>query len=168
MRALGLPRALLALSLLLSAMPAACSEAEPDPTIEFAFELVPRQPWNATGELVDAGVFCPAGSRYNIGLAFPDGSPMTHEQPGELFDAQEAGGDPAEFRAEMEYTCSDGSGSFTQLEEHGDGGIWEVIDGTGACAGMTGEGAQSYDSDPDTGEEILRGRATFHMASSDA
>ena len=167
MRGPGMLRALLALSLLLSAMPAACSEAEPDPTIEFVLELVPRQPWNATGELVDAGLFCPAGSRYNIGFAFPDGSPMTLEQLGELFDAEEAGGDPADFRGEMEYTCSDGSGSFTQIEDHGDGGNWETIGGTGAYAGMTGEGVQTHDSDPETGEGILRGRATFHWASSD-
>ena len=40
----------------------------------------------------------------------------------------------------MEFTCADGSGSFTIFESAGGPGPWRVRDGTGAYRTMTGSG----------------------------
>jgi hypothetical protein len=125
---------------------AACSDDTLDPVVLFDMEPVAAQPWNASGELVDAGQMCPAGDRASTGLAFPDGSPMSWEQFAELADeAEAAGGSPMDFDRTSweEYRCSDGSGTFTIREEvdntSGQPELrGEVVGGTGAYTDMTG------------------------------
>jgi hypothetical protein len=112
----------------------------------FDMEPAPAQPWTASGELVDAGQMCPSGDRANVGLAFPDGSPMTIDQFLDLVDdAEAAGGSPMDFDRTSwdEHRCSDGSGTFT-IREEGDNTSGqpelrgEVVSGTGSYANMTG------------------------------
>ncbi len=125
---------------------AACGSDSVDPTVIIEMEPAPAQPWTASGELVDAGELCPAGDRANVGLAFPDGSPMTVEQLMELYgEAWDAGGSPMDVPRVgwEEYRCGDGSGTFTMREAYTpttaeDGVSGEVVKGTGAYVDMTG------------------------------
>ncbi len=124
----------------------ACSDDTLDPVVLFDMEPVAAQPWTASGELVDAGQVCSAGDRANVGLEFPDGTPMSFEQFAELADeAEAAGGSPMDFdRVSLEeYRCADGSGTFTIGEEvdntSGQPELrGEVVGGTGAYTEMTG------------------------------
>lgn len=125
---------------------AACGSDSVDPSVVIEMEPAPAQPWTASGELVDAGKLCPSGDRANVGLAFPDGSPMTMEEMFELYEAAwDAGGSPLDVprMGWEEYRCSDGSGTFTMREEYvatsaEDGVSGEVVEGTGAYVAMTG------------------------------
>jgi len=125
---------------------AACSDDTLDPVVLFDMEPIAAQPWTASGELVDAGQICPAGDRANVGLQFPDGSPMSFEQFVELVEeAEAAGGSPLDFdrMSWEEYRCSDGSGTFTILEEVDNTSgkpefRGEVVSATGAYTDMTG------------------------------
>lgn len=124
----------------------ACSDETLDPMVLIDMEPIAAQPWTASGELVDAGQVCPSGDRANVGLFFPDGSPMTFEQFAGLVDeAEAAGGSPLDFERTSleEFRCSDGSGTFTILEEldttTGQPELTgEVISGTGSYANITG------------------------------
>lgn len=134
------------LSVALALGGSACSDDTLDPVVLFDMEPIAAQPWTASGELVDAGQMCPAGDRANVGLQFPDGSPMTIEQFVEQADeAEAAGGSPMDFDriSWEEFRCSDGSGTFTILEEvdstSGKPELrGEVVSATGAYADMTG------------------------------
>lgn len=125
---------------------AACASDSIDPSVVIEMEPAPAQPWTASGELVDAGELCSSGDRANVGLAFPDGSPMTVEQLMELYEAAwEAGGSPLDVprMGWEEYRCNDGSGTFTMREEvvatsSEDGVSGVVVEGTGAYVDMTG------------------------------
>ena len=111
----------------------ACSDDTLNPVVVFDMEPVATQPWTASGELVDGGQMCPAGDRANLGLEFPDGSPMSWEQFAALADEAEAtGGSPMDFDRTSweEYRCADGSGTFT---------IREVVDNTSGQPELSGE-----------------------------
>jgi len=132
-------------------MVTACSGGEPDGAVQFELEPIPAQPWIASGDLVEAGQVCEEGSRRNVGLAFPDGSPMTIEEFIALIDEAEASGlspEDGDFSARTEWTCADGSGTFITLDKAGDGGRGQVVGGTGAFAGMTGELTTTFEYAP--------------------
>ncbi|MDJ0924124.1 MAG: hypothetical protein QNJ77_06135 [Acidimicrobiia bacterium] len=151
----------------------ACSGA-PDPTVQFDMEIAPFQPWVATGELVDAGEVCPTGTRNNVGLAWPDGSPMTMEewsnQVGPRVDEGMGWREITEefqFLSWEEYICDDGSGTFTIKEESGEGGHGEVVESTGTYLGMTGDCTNTMEFD-DAGEPIAAASTcNFDMGESD-
>ncbi len=123
----------------------ACSSRDPDPSIQFIVETTPGQPWTAVGELVDAGVVCPGGGRRPVGFYDAVGNRMDpeawFERFFEIIDAFERD-EPYEpdIRGAMEFTCADGTGSFTIIEAPLGIGPWRVRDGTGAYQGMTGSG----------------------------
>lgn len=125
---------------------AACSDDTLDPMVVIDMEPIAAQPWTASGELVDAEQVCPSGDRANVGLAFPDGSPMTMEQMFEMYEQAWAnGGSPMDVDriGWEEFRCTDGSGTFTIREEvdntSGQSEFrGEVVSGTGAYANMTG------------------------------
>lgn len=144
----------LALCLAIAVMLGGCA-GEPDGAIRFDMEPIPGQPWTADGELVDADMFCPEGSRRWVGVFHPDGTPMTWEEFGSLMEAADpADGEPDFFKGGQEYTCADGSGSFTMLEGMDVAAGWQVKDGTGAYAGMTGEGTGAFEcSSPPAGAD---------------
>jgi len=164
-----LTQPLIALTLAISGVAIGCSNVTPapDPAIEIVMEPIPKQPWAASGELVDIGQFCAAGSRAEVGLFFPDGTPMMLADFMQGIDEVKANGgtwEDFEFIALEEYTCDDGSGSFTMREESGDGGRWEVVSGTGAYLGMIGEGTHAIVTDLETAEPLsLRAIGTFRM-----
>jgi hypothetical protein len=145
-----------------------CSGGAPDASVEFDIEPLPGQPWTASGDLVDAGLLCPEGSRRHVALLDSDGTPLPADvffrRVGEAFEqSAEAGGRfETDLLNEQEWTCADGSGSFTLLETIGESGEWRVVSGLGAYAGMTGEGthslvwapAPSGPDDPPEGEVV--------------
>ena len=157
-----------------------CGDGEPDPAIRLEVEAAPGLPWVASGELVDVGSLCPEGGRAIVQFYDRAGAPLFFEtgmvRGMEYAECMDAGGPGAQcdvdLRGEMEWTCGDGSGSFRLLETTG-GGEWQVVGGTGAFAGMTGEGmselvfapAPEHPDDPVEGELLgERFSGTLHMA----
>jgi hypothetical protein len=122
-----------------------CGDDALDSTVIFEHEPIMAQPWIASGELVDAGLLCPAGDRQNTGMMHPDGTPWPLE---EHFAAVEAAYDNGGSHWDVprkgweEYVCDDGSGTFTLLEEATEGSpgqfTAEITSGTGAYVDMTG------------------------------
>jgi hypothetical protein len=129
---------------------AGCSGSSNDITL--TLEPVPAQPWSAVGDLVDAGDLCPDGRRRLVGMLDRSGEtlePMVFfERLFEAADASSSGKavDP-DILSEMEWTCTDGSGSFTLRETFGEG-EWTVVGGTGAYAGLTGSGTGDWETGP--------------------
>lgn len=121
-----------------------CSESSLSPTVVLEHEVMPAQPWVATGDLVDAGQMCASGDRHRLRQWHPNGSPMTDEEFVQLIDeAAAAGLDIWHVRrvVEREHLCDDGSGAFTMREDAtgpAKQAKTEVVGGTGAYAAMTG------------------------------
>lgn len=107
--------------------------------------------WVASGGSVEAGVICPDGSMGLGSFLDLDGSPLTGV---EGFDRIVEGffDDPLDEVAEVidlnEYTCADGSGSFTLMEEPRNGGPWSVQEGIGDYAGLQGSGTLEIERQP--------------------
>lgn len=99
--------------------------------------------WTASGGSVDAGVMCPGGTQQGLGFLELDGSPLA---PGEGFErvVEAIWTDPPDVVADLlrltEYTCADGSGSFTTVEEPRNEGPWSVREGSSTYAEMSGSG----------------------------
>ena len=99
--------------------------------------------WTASGGAVDAGIMCPGGVAQSVGHLELDGSPLA---PEEAYDriVEAIFADPPDVIATLlgleEFTCNDGSGSFTVMMEARNGGPWSVSEGTGAYsdASMSG------------------------------
>ena len=107
--------------------------------------------WTATGDLVDAGVMCPGGVQNHVGYLELDGSPLA---PDEGFERLVEGlwDDPlsevTDFLGLHQFTCADGSGSFTLVAEGRNGGPWSVREGTGAYAQLSGSGTLEIERQP--------------------
>lgn len=117
---------------------AACGAHDNTGTIRLEVNLLAGQAWIATGEVVNAGTMCPAGSRRWVGYLDADGTPLSiAEARARMQAAFESGGPAAvDYRIVVEWACSDGSGSFTTREEPHDGGSWEILHGTGAYGSL--------------------------------
>ena len=113
--------------------------------------------WTASGGSIDAGVVCPGGKQHHIGYLELDGSPLA---PDEGFDRLVEGlwDDPldevADFLGLHEFTCADGSGSFTVVAEGRNGGPWSVREGSGVYTGLQASGTVQLErrlsAEPDT------------------
>jgi hypothetical protein len=106
--------------------------------IRLEVNLLAGQAWIATGDVVDAGAMCPAGSRRLVGYLDDDGTPLSIAEAMARMQPVFESGDPAavDFRLVVEWACSNGSGSFTTTEEPRDGGSWEILHGTGAYGSL--------------------------------
>ena len=99
--------------------------------------------WTASGGSVDARVMCPEGKQHQIGYLELDGSPLApHEGFERLVDGIQD--DPldevADFLGLHEFTCADGSGSFTVVAEGRNDGPWSVSEGTGGYTNLQASG----------------------------
>ena len=112
--------------------------------------------WVASGGSVDAGVMCPGGRHHGLGYLELDGSPLA---PAEGFERQIEAiwADPpdvvATFLAVYEFTCDDGSGSFTLVGEYRDGGKWSVDEGIGAYTDVSMSGTLEVQRHPPSGPD---------------
>ncbi len=132
------------------------SGSSPVPLIDevhIVVDLQAGQRWTATGPLVDAGAFCPAGTRIEAG-AF---DPVTGEllTPTELEsraeEEPELRWEPFDLVMHHEYACLDGSGSFLVEELLADRdpiGVLTILSGTGAYRAMSGTGTETFTAEP--------------------
>ena len=121
--------------------------------VELADRATEEYTFVASGEAVDGGVLCASGSWVWTGNRDTDGDPMPDAAIGAMFDE----GEPFTMVVGHDYTCDDGSGSFTvdtyvELDPNVDppdvGGTWEIPGGTDGYASITGSGDVAEEDNP--------------------
>jgi hypothetical protein len=111
-----------------------------------------------TGDAVDDGVVCSSATQEVVRWEDLDGQSITEEEFDRLFDEAVETGEAVAGVTFVEFTCTDGSGSFlmaqspttrpTDLDFDGvntDVGTWVIDRGTGDYDGLSGEGTIDFD-----------------------
>ena len=121
--------------------------------------------WTATGELVDDGVVCAAGTSIGATPLDLDGAELPMWDWGHRRTAAILADPPdmtVDYLLKAPFTCYDGSGTLTVLYEERDGGTWEVVGGTGAYGAISGGGTLEVErSWPEPLDELPPGGAPF-------
>ena len=148
------PALLWALTVLLLASLAACSSASDGARdFELTVDLQRGALWQATGDAVDEGIICAQGTRVFIGwLDAEDGRELSFREWWQRVRALQELEDfehLIDYHIVVEHSCSDGSGSFTFLEDTRGGG-WHVVDGRGAYTTLSGTGTATGVFEPPT------------------
>ena len=135
-----------ALGLLATTIAACSSDDRDEITI-----VAEHSGWTGSGGSVDAGVMCPGGVQAQVGFLELDGSPLAPEEGFErLVDG--LWNDPldevTDFLDLHEFTCADGSGSFTIVAEGRNGGPWSIREGTGDYPALQGSGTLEIEREP--------------------
>jgi len=112
-------------------------------------------PFRASGVAVDEAVVCENGTMEQDHLESPEGEIITSEEGGELYEAARADRGVMDTYAVQEFVCDDGSGTFTMKthtrsdfakpESQQDIPTWEIENGTGDYAGLSGSGDATMD-----------------------
>jgi hypothetical protein len=126
----------------LVALAGACGGASQ--TVEIDVDVLGGGAWTARGGAVDHGVMCSAGGNQTIEFRDPEtDAPLEVE---EILARQAAWtpGEPGTLVAVIELTCADGSGTLTMHQNAADD-TWRVLHGSGAYAGVAGDGAISVE-----------------------
>lgn len=148
---------------------AACAPGSWDPGgIEFHlvgpydFTLPQEQgtiPFTATGHPVDEAVVCANGTMTIHHLESMDGEITTEQEWAEMFDVARENKGTAELHSFQDFECEDGSGGFSikvrsrfdfsgfEFEGEQDVGFWEIEEGTGGYADLSGSGDITIDWD---------------------
>jgi len=114
---------------------------------EIVVDLERNDRWTAAGSFVDDGLLCARGARYLVTRFDPDTGRTVWQWV--LEDKEEARSgptDPLDVVFVREYSCDDGTGSFT-VEEYPPDRTWTVVSGTGAYSSMVGQGSFSVTRD---------------------
>ena len=106
--------------------------------------------FSASGVAVDEGVVCESGTMEVDHFESPEGVTITSEEGGALHEAARADGGVMDSYAVQEFVCDDGSGTFlmklysrVDFAKPGaeqDTPTWEVENGTGDYASLSGSG----------------------------
>lgn len=139
-----LERAAVVLVLALLFGGAACSRSDGGARdVQIRIRRLEGRAWTATGPAVDDGVICPSGIEALVDFSELDGTPITLSDFGRRREAAIMAFPPDETTDHlqvMEFSCADGTGALTLVVEERNGGLWQVRDGTGAYAELTGSG----------------------------
>jgi hypothetical protein len=136
----------------------ACSGGATEGSVEFEVHLVDGQAWTAAGSGVDDDLMCPAGRRQVVEYRDSQGTIAAEDILPRMMEAGDwEPGDPIiDFRIVVQFTCANGSGSFTVEEIPFEGrGSWLLTVGTGAYTGLEGEGPchREFDENQATEDE---------------
>lgn len=106
-------------------------------------------PFRASGEAVEAAVVCESGTM-DYHAESPEGEVITVEEMVELYEATRAVEGTMDTYWVQEFVCDDGSGAFTielhyrddyaKPESQQDVPTWEIENGTGDYANLSGSG----------------------------
>jgi hypothetical protein len=122
-------------------------------------EHIPDKPFQATGGGVDEGALCSSGTMNEVRLESIDGDAIVEEDWADMFDSAMDTGGVAEMTVSQEWTCDDGSGTFSikfhnkfdfaifEFQGQQDVGSWEIDQGTGSYSDLTGSGDVTLDWD---------------------
>lgn len=110
-------------------------------------------PFRASGEAVEAAVVCESGTMENDHAESPEGEVITPEEAEDLYEATRAAEGTMDTYWVQEFICDDGSGAFTirmhyrddyaKPESEQDIPTWEIENGTGDYANLSGSGDAS-------------------------
>jgi hypothetical protein len=117
-----------------------CDGEPADRSVIVRVDLERAQRWSASGDLVDRGGLCPAGTRHVLDAIDADtGRRLATREEVELLADAIAGPGEVPVVWTVEHTCTDGSGSFV-TRENWDADEWSVESGTGAYRRLEGAG----------------------------
>jgi hypothetical protein len=118
------------------------------PNVEYS-QPVPTL-FSASGVAVDEGIVCESGTMEVDHLESPEGVTITSEEGGALNEAARADEGVMDSYRVQEFVCDDGSGTFTMRvhsrvdfakpESEQDIPTWEIENGTGDYAALSGSG----------------------------
>ena len=110
-------------------------------------------PFRASGEAVEAAVVCESGTMEQVHFESPEGEVITTEEGVELYEATRASEGTMDTYFVQEFICDDGSGTYTikmhyrddyaKPESQQDIPTWEIENGTGDYADLSGSGDAS-------------------------
>lgn len=131
---------------------AACSSSEPK-ALDFVDYMDPDvSSVPVSGAAVDDGIVCEQGTLDRIRMEDMDGNLVSEEESVANWDAALNSGAVLDVMLHDEFSCSDGSGSFTIVTHNvvqpsvldfaaaNDVGTWKIDGGTGAYEKLIGEG----------------------------
>jgi hypothetical protein len=116
-------------------------------------------PFTATGHPVDEAVVCANGTTTIHHLESKDGEITTEQEWADRFDVARENEGTAELYSFQDFECADESGGFSmkirsrfdfssfEFEGEHDVGFWEIEEGTGAYANLSGSGDITIDWD---------------------
>ena len=110
-------------------------------------------PFRASGEAVEAAVVCESGTMESDHTESPEGEVITLEETVELYEATRAAEGTMDTYWVQEFICDDESGTFTikmhyrddyaKRESQQDIPTWQIENGTGDYANLSGSGDAS-------------------------
>lgn len=133
----------LSIALVIGLVLGSCAAAVEESQSEFTVELQDGQAWMASGDAADSGVMCPAGGRRSLWIETTEGRVLTTYEIATIFRKAKATKVDPDIVFVVEWTCADGSGSFTIREDAGTS-TWTITSGRGAYRYMTGNGDFSF------------------------
>lgn len=134
-----------------------CSSSEPMPVEITGPVGVPDTPSTVTGQAVDEGVVCPAAMFEELRYEDADGKVLNDDETAQAMQIEMETGEMVIAVQYVQWTCSDGSGSFTtatrskiplrdmDFEGVNEAADWEVDGGTGDYENLTGSGTVTVD-----------------------
>ncbi len=127
---------------------------------DFQYDLMP---FSASGVAVDAAAVCESGTMKADHLESPEGETITSEEGAALQEAARADDGTMDLYRVHEFVCDDASGTFTmklryradfaKSESQQDIPTWEIENGTGDYADLSGSGESTTDF-PAAGEAV--------------
>lgn len=136
---------------------AGCSSSEPM-SVEITGPVgMPDAPHVVTGQAVDEGVICPAPMFEELRYEDVDGKVLNDDEFAQAVQVEMETGEMVIAVQYVQWTCSDGSGSFVtagtakiaapdlDFEGINEAADWEIESGTGDYEGLTGSGTITVD-----------------------
>ena len=127
---------------------------------DFQYDLMP---FSASGVAVDEAAVCESGTMKADHLESPEGETITSEEGAALQEAARADDGTMDLYRVHEFVCDDASGTFTmklryradfaKSESQQDIPTWEIENGTGDYADLSGSGESTTDF-PAAGEAV--------------
>lgn len=134
-----------------------CSSSEPM-SVEITGPVgVPDEPSTVTGQAVDEGVICPAAMFEDLRYEDADGKVLNDDELEQAMQVEMETGEMVIAVQYVQWTCSDGSGSFMtatrskiplrdmDFEGVNESADWEVDGGTGDYENLSGSGTVTVD-----------------------
>jgi len=116
-------------------------EVADDTTVSIEVEFQ-QDRWVGAGGAVEQGMICDRGTSMTTAFLDHDGGELSLGEFTLRWEAARMADPPDEtidFLLISEFSCSDGSGAFTLVEELRNGGAWTAQDGIGISSGLRGQ-----------------------------